>query len=254
VTAPSYLSAAAKTVWDRLDHSTDSEAQRFDPSRLDDLPSPVARWLSHTIVPDAPLRSSARLSMHGEIKVGRWMSFAAQQILTPDGFIWAAQAGRLPLRIRGYDRFSAGTGEMRWKIARVVPVMAATGPDTTRSAAGRLAGETMLLPGAALGESVTWHENDDHHATATVTTGSFTHQVTVGIDNEGRLRTVTLPRWGNPDKKPHHEHVFGVEMSNERSFGGYLIPATLRAGWWYGSDRWSDGEFYRAELRHAQLY
>lgn len=203
--------------------------------------------------------------MHGNIRVSRWMPFTAQQVLAPEGFIWAADAGRFPMRIRGFDRFCDGTGEMRWKVARVLPVMASADDDTARSAAGRLAGETMLLPSGALGGNVSWHggdhqgdddddDGDDHHATATVVTGSFTHDVTVRIDDDGRLSTVTLPRWGNPDHAPHSEHLFGVEMSGERSVDGCLLPTALRAGWWYGSDRWAHGEFYRAEIDRAELF
>jgi hypothetical protein len=38
----------------------------------------------------------------------------------------------------------------------------------------------------------------------------------------------------------------------ERTFGGVTIPATLRAGWWWGTDRQDEGEFFRAEITGAQ--
>lgn len=221
---------------------------------LDGLPPPVSRWLRRAIEPGAPLRRGARLEMHGTIKVGRWMRFTARQVLAPSGFVWAADAGRFPLRIRGFDRCTDGTGEMRWKLGGLVPVMTADDDNTYRSSAGRLAGEAMLLPGAALGDDIHWSPLDDERAVATVATESFTHQVTVRIDDEGALRSVSLPRWGNPDRKAHREVTFGVEMGGELRAGGQVVPTSLNAGWWFGTDRWAEGEFFRATIDAVETY
>ena len=57
------------------------------------LPEPARRWLSHAIAPGTPLWGSVELTMHGQIKLGRWRPFTARQVLTPpDGYIWAATA------------------------------------------------------------------------------------------------------------------------------------------------------------------
>lgn len=193
--------------------------------------------------------------MHGEIKVGKWRPFTAHQVLSPDGFVWAATAGRFPMRILGFDRCSDGTGEMRWKLAGIVPVMSACDADTYRSAAGRLAGETMLIPGAVLGDHVSWSVRDEaSRATATVTNGPFTHQVTVGISPDGHLESVSLPRWGNPDGGAHREHVFGVVLEGDQQMGGYRVPRNMRAGWWFGTPRWTDGEFFRATIDSMEFF
>lgn len=237
-------------VWRELDRPTPHPA-RFDPESVAGLPAPVARWLCHAIAPGTPLRTRARLAMHGRIKVGPWLPFSAWQVIAPEGFVWAATAGRFPLRVGGFDRYSGGTGEMRWRLLGRIPILSASGPDVTRSAAGRLAGETMLLPTAALG--LPWRPDDDRRAIATVTTGPFRHEVTVEVDGAGALNAVTFPRWGNPDGEPHREHPFGVAFDGERAVDGCMLPAELRAGWWFGTDRWSDGEFFRAALDTVAL-
>lgn len=100
------------------------------------------------------------LQMRGEIRVGGWRRFTARQVLTPGvGFVWAATARFFGLPVSGYDRYRAGTGEMRWRLARVLPVLTATGADVTRSAAGRLAAEaifgvTMLAEGRFAGVAI----------------------------------------------------------------------------------------------------
>jgi len=111
------------------------------------LPQPAQRLLLHATEPGVPLWRSAQLQMRGEIRLGRWRRFTARQVLTPAvGLVWAATARFFGLPVSGYDRYSPGTGEMRWRLARVIPVLTATGPDVTRSAAGRLAAGAMFVP------------------------------------------------------------------------------------------------------------
>jgi Family of unknown function (DUF6544) len=231
------------------------DPESFDLGVLDQLPPPVARWLRHTIVVGTPLRRSVQLTMRGELRVGRWQPFSAVHALAPPcGFVWAATAGRWPLRIRGFDRYRHTTGEMRWRLFGGIPVMSAVGDDITRSAAGRLAGEMVLVPAAALDPAVSWHAVDEHHAAADVRIGDLVHRVTIGVNERGALRSVWLPRWGNPDGGAFAEHRFGVEFGSPAMFDGYRIPTVLRAGWGYGSDAWPEGVFFRATIDAARYH
>jgi hypothetical protein len=251
---PRHLQRAVRGDWDHLATPT-GDPEPFDPGALDPLPQPVARWLRHAIAAGTPLRRSVRLTMHGEIRVGRWQPFSAVQALAPPcGFVWAATAGRWPLRIRGFDRYSHATGEMRWRLFGGIPVMSAAGDDITRSAAGRLAGEMVLVPAAALDPAVSWHAVDEHHAAAGVRIGDLVHRVTIGVDERGALRSVWLPRWGNPDGGAFAEHPFGVEFGDPAMFDGYLIPTALQAGWGYGRDGWPDEVFFRVTIDAARYH
>ena len=78
--------------------------------------------------------------MHGQIRIGRWMPFTAHQIVAPDGYLWAAEAGRFGIRVRGFDRYSGATGQMSWRLFGRIPVVSAAGPDITLSA-GRPPGQ-----------------------------------------------------------------------------------------------------------------
>jgi hypothetical protein len=247
---PAAPPVAVARAWRTLDVST-PEPRPFDPAAVVGLPVPVARWLRRAIEPGTPLRTRARLAMHGRIRVGRWLPFTARQVLAPDGFVWAATAGRPPLWISGFDRYTDGAGEMRWRLLGLVSVLSATGPDVTRSAAGRLAGETMLLPTVAAG--LPWRAVDERCAVAAVVTGPFTHDVTVEVDDTGLLRAVRLVRWGNPGGGIYREHPFGVELDGARTVEGVTSPVSLRAGWWPRTDRWAEGEFFRAAIDTVEL-
>lgn len=112
------------------------------------LPPAARAWLAHAIEPGTPLWTAVELTMHGQIRIGRWHDFTATQILAPpDGYIWAATARIGGLPVSGFDRLSSGTGEMSWRFLRMVPVVTAAGPDITRSAAGRMATAELRVSG-----------------------------------------------------------------------------------------------------------
>jgi hypothetical protein len=227
-----------------------SEPALFRPDLVTGLPEPARRWLTHAIRPATPLARSVELQMHGHIRLGTWRSFTATQVLAPpDGFIWAATARVLGLPVSGYDRFSSGTGQMRWRLLGLIPVLTADGPDVTASAAGRLASEGVLLPtsfGAA-----TWTAAGPHHVTASWRIGPHQERVDLHVGERGQLRQVLIQRWGNPNRSPYGRYPFGVTVEAESTFAGITIPSKFRAGWWSGTDRQDEGEFFRARITDA---
>jgi hypothetical protein len=42
-----------------------------------------------------------------------------------------------------------------------------------------------------------------------------------------------------------------VTVHDERAFDGITIPSSFTAGWWRGTDRQDEGEFFRADIEHA---
>lgn len=252
---PGFLPESARRTWADLATVTETAGVVFDPDSTRTLPAPVARWLRHAIAPGTRLRSGVQLSMHGDIKIRRWMPFTAKQIVATTGYIWAAEAGRFPIRIRGFDRYSAATGQMSWRLFGAIPVVSATGPDVTRSAAGRLAGEIIgLAPGGALGPAVTWRGIDDHRAVATVTVDGAEHAVIIDVDDVGTLKSISLPRWASPDGGAYQFHSFGVIFDDESTTDGYTMARTVHAGWWPDTPRWDQGEFFRATIDEVRFF
>jgi hypothetical protein len=249
---PRGLTEQARADWAALAQPT-AAPEAFDHSAVVGLPEPVRRWLVHAITPRTPLRSSVELRMHGEIRLGAWRRFTAVQRLTPGGgFLWAATARVLRLPVTGFDRFTRGAGQMRWRLLNAIPVLAAEGEDITRSAAGRHAGELLLgAPAAALGSDITWTEVDSDRAAATLHVGPGEHEVMLTFAADGALTDLVMRRWGNPGKEPFAQHVFGATIHEEVTFEGFTIPRTIVAGWHYGTQRWPDGQFIRYTIDHA---
>jgi len=253
VTSRSVVPREARPVREDWRHlaAAAAEPPRFAAEMVTGLPDPVRRWLTHAIPQGTPLWRAVVLSMRGEIRLGRWRPFTACQVLAPPaGYIWAATARLLGLPVTGYDRLSSGTGQMRWRLLGMIPVVTAEGPDVTRSAAGRLAGEITLVPTAF--RWVAWTAGPrDGTAVATCRIGDNTESAELLIDPAGRLREVVVNRWGNPGGEPYGRYPFGVSVEAESAFGGITIPSHFRAGWWWGTSRQEAGEFFRAGITGA---
>jgi hypothetical protein len=192
--------------------------------------------------------------MHGEIKLRRWLPFKAEEVIVLNrGFIWRATVRMFGLPIRGSDRLVDGEGSMRWKLFGIIPVMTASGPDITRSAAGRVAAGTVWLPSVLCSDEVSWTSSDPSQLHAKFAVNGELMELELVIDDRGRLKTITLPRWGNPERAEFHHVNFGAFVEEENSFNGYTIPTRLRAGWHFGTDRFeSEGEFFRVTIDEAK--
>lgn len=235
--------------WRRLHHNAEPVAA-YEPGMLDGLPEVARRLVDHALAPGVRLSPAVELTMRGQIRLGSWRRFTARQILAPgEGFVWAATASVAGLPVSGFDRYTSGEGEMRWRLLTVVPVVGAHGPDITRSSAGRLACEGVLCPTAF--QRCRWQATGADQVTATWDLGGREEAVELRVAPDGRLREARMQRWGDPDGAPFGTYPFGVELLEERTFGGVRVPSTLRAGWWFGTDREAEGEFLRATITDA---
>ena len=220
-----------------------------------DLPEPARRYLEHAVAPGTPSATAVRLRMHGEIKLGGWLPFRAEEVIhRTRGMIWKASTRMKGLPVRGSDRILDGEGALRWKLLGVIPVMTAAGPDVSRSTAGRLATESVWLPSVFRDPGVAWSASDGVHPKARLTVQGRETVVTLTVDGEGRLEAVASRRWGNPEGAEFREVDFGGYVEEEAAFGGFTIPTRLRIGWHFGSARFeSEGEFFRVTVDEARF-
>lgn len=224
----------------------------FGESELEGLPEPVRAMLRAAIAPGTPLATAARIGMRGAIRLKRWTPFVATEVLAPhEGFVWAARAGL----VSGFDRYAAGAGAMRWKLLGLVPVMRAAGPDVSRSAAGRVAGEAVWVPTALLPRfGVEWAVEGDRRLVAVTRLDGHELRLRLELDEGNRVRAASFDRWGDPDGTGTFGlHPFGMEATSWSTFGGVTVPSSGHAGWHHGTDRWSDGIFFRYELTSLEL-
>jgi hypothetical protein len=225
----------------------------FGPAEVDGLPEPVRRHLTAAIAAGTPLATSARLRMRGSIRLGgRWLPTRARQILSPQqGFVWSARVAGV---ITGSDRYADGHGSLDWKLLGLVTVMHADGADVARSAAARAAAEAVWLPTTLLPRfGVRWSADDDHHLVARYSLDEVDVTVRYVIDDAGHLLSVSFDRWGDPDETGTSGfHPFGVEFAGHRTFGGLTVPDPAVAGWFHGTDRWPESQFFRSRVTRLE--
>jgi len=232
-------------------HPTPTEV--FTAELVAALPEPARRWLTHAIPVGTPLWNTAQVTMRGEIKLGDWRRFTARQVVTPGaGYIWAATAWLAGLPVRGFDRYSSGSGEMRWRMLGLIPVVTVTGADVTQSAAGRLASEIVLAP-TGFRTAVWTAGRSADHVIGTWQIDGDEESVELRIGPRGEVESVLLSRWGNPNGEPFGRYPFGCTVLGEREYAGLTLPATITAGWWWGTARQGEGEFFRARITAVAL-
>ncbi|MGB3560210.1 MAG: DUF6544 family protein [Geitlerinemataceae cyanobacterium] len=235
--------------------ATPTRDRPFNPESLATLPAVTRRYLERAITPSKPLASAVRLWMHGSIKLGeKWHSFRGEEVICWNrGMIWRATTWMQGLPIWGADRVVDGVGEMQWKILGLFPVMTGSGDDITRSAVGRMQGEVVWLPSVLCDpDNIAWTTVDEARVQANFTTLGQSASLTLTVGEQGTVEQAKLSRWGNPTGGAYHDVDFGVLVQESGIFEGYTIPTHLRAGWFFGSDRFeSEGEFFRCTIDQA---
>lgn len=233
-----------------------SEMPPVDPrAKLDSLPVSAQRLLRHAISNEAQPVRAVRFKAVGEIrpaKDGAWLPCLAYQTLRlPGGFTWRCYVKSGLMRLSGGDHYLAGSGGVHFWLLGVFHAVKSRGKDVARSAAHRALLEAMWFPPALLpGGIAEWLDGDDDTARARLKLDEEELIVEYRIDQHGRIVSVKGERWC--DQNDRHEWqpmTFGGIMESESSVQGYTIPTKFRVGWHYGTDRWDEGEFYRAELQ-----
>ena len=225
----------------------------FTPAELRGLDEPVRRYFRAAVVPGTPLFSAARIEMRGQIKVGRWIPFRATEMLAPrSGFLWRARAAGI---ITGSDRYVERQGEMRWRLAGF-PLLSAGGPDVARSAVGRVGAEGLWVPTALLPRfGVEWQATSANEIVGRFDIDDVPVEVCHRLTASGELTATSVSRWGDPDGGQHFDwHPFGGSVRAPRTWAGLTVPSEGSVGWFPGTDRWPEGEFFRYRLTGLQPF
>ncbi len=245
-----------KSTHSQLDHLWDLAASPSEKSvcagDFAGQPAPLQTYLRHSIAPGTPLAQAVRLQMQGQIKLGRWYPFQAEEVIVWDqGMIWQASVRWHGLPIRGADRLLQGIGSQDWKFLGLIPVVKASGEEITRSTVGRVQAESIWLP-SILAQQADWTIADPDHLLTQITWQGQSTSLHLTIDTSGRLQCLQLNRWGTPEGKEFQEAAFGGVVEAEGTFSGYTIPTHLRIGWYPDSDRFAtEGEFLRVQITDA---
>ena len=240
--------------WRHFDHRQDLDEMNrliatqpvfpsvFSTSMVQDLPEPVRRFFTYTIVEGTPLYTVADIRMEGQFSLGtkqkpNYLNMTARQVLAaPAGFVWKTQVGKGLMQMSGSD----SAIWTRFWMAGIAPVARMGGSvDHTRSAFGRYVAEAVFWTPAALlpRSGVTWEAVDENTARVIVRHMDLEQAVDVKLTSKGQPTHVSFARWSdaNPDKV-HRLQPFGGYLSEYREFQGFRLPTHVEAGNLFGTD------------------
>lgn len=212
---------------------------RFNADSVDGLPDPAARYLRHALAADAPLARSVDIRLSGSLRVGTddWVPFEARQrICAERGFIWEARIAVLRgLGVEGADWLFGDEAGVEYALEDWWPVVGRQGPDTARSALGRLMVELIWLPSALTPQrGARWARGDADRAVVTPSGGKT--PLTIAVGDDGRLREASVMRRRVAANGETSIASYGASVEQEERWGDLVVPARLTAAWGIGTD------------------
>jgi hypothetical protein len=206
----------------------------------DDLPPPVARYLSTATGGEAVPVQQVVLTQSGEFRTGDadspWRPFSATQHVTtdPPGFVWEAAIEMAPfVSARVVDSFVDGEGSLRATVFSVLTVAdAASDPQLDEGELMRYLGETPWYPSAlGAGGPVSWEPLDDRSARATLSVGETTASLVFHFGEDDLVQTVTGERPAQQDDGSYEPTPWSGHWWDYERREGVLVPTEGRAEW-----------------------
>lgn len=204
------------------------------------LPPAVATYVRRSGAVGRPHVRAFRAVVRGRIRSGPtapWMPFTGEQVNTygdPPQRLF-----RITARMRGLpvDVLHVHDGRhatMRVRLASLVQVVAAAGPEMDQAEAVTLLNDLCVLaPAALVDQDLAWEELDAHHVRMTWTAAS--HRVSavlvlddvadlVDVESGDRLRA-------SPDGRSFERQAWSTPLAGYRWFGGRRLAAEGEARW-----------------------
>jgi hypothetical protein len=209
------------------------------------LPEPVKQWLRRSGSLGKPMIGIGKVLQRAEMKLKpdqtRWMSATAVQYTSIDrpAFVWKVDV-RLNslLNFQGRDKFDDGKGEMWIRMNSLVNVVKEKGPKIDEGTIQRYLGEMVWFPSLALSPYISWKQENDTTATATMVYKGVSGSGTFYYNAKGDVLKYTAMRFkGNEADSKRYEWV--LRVLEYRTFEGITVPATMTATWKLDEGDWT---------------
>jgi len=258
-----YLSQGPSSLRAEYDQAVERELGRaaatpvVTESDLAHLPVVVQKYLRTTGSVGQPQIRNFRARFSGQIRSGpsaRWMTFTSEQLNSYDepSRLFFMEASMFGIPIQALHMYQGPSATMRVKVASLVQVADAKGPEMDVAETVTLLNDMCVLaPGALITRSIRWEEIDARTVRAIFTNAGHTISANILFNDSGELTNfVSEDRFGSsPDGKTFTRTRWSTPVSDYRSFGPNRVFT-------YGEARWhpADGEFAygRFELKDIE--
>lgn len=228
-----------------LEHVHLSKERVISEADLKELPKVVQKWLRRSGVIGKPYIHLGKVTQKAQMKLKPdqedWYEAKAVQysIVDVPAFIWTVDVKMNSLiSFRGRDKFEDGKGKMLIKLNSLLPIVKEKGDKLDESSLQRYLGEMVWFPSLALSPYVTWSEENDSSATATLNYKGTKGNGTFYFNPEGDFIKFSAWRYkGNEPDATKYNWVLLV--AEHKIVEGIKIPSKMTATWELEDKDWT---------------
>lgn len=197
---------------------------------LERLPRPVQNWLQYSQVVGKERIVAARTKHDVTMRLKEnqpWLKAQAEQYFRTDepGFIWAVDINMAPLvHLVGKDQYIDGRGNMLIKLLSLITVANGSGKEIDQGTLLRYLSEIMLVPTAALSDTIQWEEIDSNSAKATMSYKGVTASGVFTFNEKGEILNFVAQRYGDFDGGYRME-TWCAEITEYKEFNGFKVAS-----------------------------
>jgi hypothetical protein len=213
------------------------------------LPPSVQRYLQFAGVIGQPRVANYRLHFHGALRSGpdsAWMPIEADQqsVVAPAERLFIVDAPMFGLPTTAYHRYSGPSATFAVRVASLVRVVDARGPEMDRSETVTLFNDMVLLaPATLIAPAISWEELDPQTVRATFTNQGHTIAAVLTFAENGALTNfVSDDRSRTLDGKTYEQLRWSTPVSGWRRVNGHTLP-DAEARWQLPGGEFTYGRF-----------
>lgn len=172
------------------------DAPLLTESHLAPLPPAIQRYIRLTGAVGQPRVRNFRARFHGQIRSGqkaRWMAFTGEQhnvCSSASGLsrFFLMDASMFGVPLQAFHRYVDGQATMRVKVASLLTVVDAKGPDMDAAETVTLFNDLCVFaPGALVDHDIQWREIDAHTVTAQFAHAGHSVDAVLSFNTRGEL-------------------------------------------------------------------
>jgi hypothetical protein len=229
------------------------------PEDLAPLPAPVQRYLQRAGVVGKPHPRSLHAVFRARFRMGAdrpWMSSHVEQqnFFGPQPRrLFYMTASRAGIPFVGFHRYVGAEATMQVRVAGLVPVVDARGPEMTQGETVTMLNDMCVLaPAALLSAPITWETLGEREVRATFTNAGKTISAVLTFDAAGDLVGFVSHDRYQSDGKVTRLFPWSTPLGGFRDFGGVRLPADGQARWREPSGEWTYGEFVLEDITYDE--
>jgi hypothetical protein len=204
------------------------------------LPAAVQRYIRLSGAVGQPQVQNFHARFHGQIRSGpdaRWMSLTGEQYNFYDqpSRLFFMDASMFGIPVQALHLFIGPSATMRVKLASVVTMVDAKGPEMNEAETVTLFNDLCVLaPGALIDRHIQWEQIDSLTVRASFTNLSHTIRAVLSFNDQGELTNFVAEGRGalTTDGKSFTKMRWSTPLSDYRTFGTHRLM-TRGEGIWH---------------------